>query len=136
MPEAAKAETKAGAMAFVRHYVELVNHAQATGDIDELQSAEQAGCRSCRAAREGVRKHYQSGGSINGGDWHIDSASAIRNAAIAGWVVDLNVTFGRQTISFGSSQPDKVNEPGRMILSIQVHRSDDAWKVLEWTRGS
>jgi len=40
LPDAAKANTKAGAIAFVKYYVELVNHAQATGDVGKLQSVE------------------------------------------------------------------------------------------------
>ena len=31
LPEAAMANTKAGAVAFARHYIELINYAQATG---------------------------------------------------------------------------------------------------------
>jgi hypothetical protein len=136
MPEAAKANTKAGAIAFVRHYVDLINYAQATGDLAELATAEEVACKSCSAAREGVRSHYAAGGSINGGDWLVRSANAVPNGAISGWVVDLAVRFDRQVIHFGDSRPDEVNPPSQNVISVQLSRSEGTWKVLEWTRGS
>jgi hypothetical protein len=136
MPEAAKANTKAGAVAFVRYYVELINHAQATGEVGQLEAVEDEACTSCRAARKGVSDHYQSGGTISGGEWAIESALAVRNAAIHGWVVDTRVRYGMQTVSFGSSRPNKVNQAGEMVASFQVRWINNVWQVLEWTRGN
>jgi hypothetical protein len=136
MPDAARANTKAGAIAFVRHYIDLINYAQATGDVGPLAAVEDAGCKSCTSARDGVRKHYASGGTVKGGNWHIRSASAIANGAISGWVVDLAMRFDRQVVSFGDSLPDKVNPASRNLISVQVSRNDDTWKVLQWTRGN
>lgn len=135
LPEEATANTKAGAIAFVRHYVELINYAQRTGDVEALAAVEAVGCESCLAARQGVKEHYSAGGSIVGGDWRIRSTMAIRNASIAGWVVDLSVRYGAQTVSYGTSKPDEQNEAGRMVVSLQIQRTGDGWKVLEWTRG-
>ena len=136
MPEEANADTKAGAIAFVKYYIELINHAQATGDVVALEAVEDPACKSCQSARSGVASHYQAGGSVDGGEWRVHSASAVQNGAISGWVVDANVAYGRQIVHFGSGKPDKVNEAGRMILSIQVERSNDQWQVHEWTRAS
>jgi hypothetical protein len=136
MPDAARANTRAGAIAFVRHYIELINYAQATGDVGALAAVEEGTCKSCSAASEGVRKHYESGGAIKGGDWHVRSANVVRNDAISGWVVDLVVRFDRQVVMFGNSRPKEINPPAQSVISVQVSRSEDAWKVLEWTRGS
>jgi hypothetical protein len=136
MPAEAKAEGKAGAMAFVKYYVELINHAQATGDTSALAAAEMPKCHSCQTARNGVQAHYEAGGSIKGGDWRIEKSVAVPNPAVGGWNVDLSVSYGRQVVSYGTSQPDKVNPAGEMVLSVQVGRVDDAWRVFEWVRGS
>jgi len=136
MPDAAKANTKAGAIAFVKYYVGLINYAQATGDVRALRAAEDGHCQSCEQARDGVRKLYESGGSISGGDWSVESANAVPNAAIGGWVVDLNISYRSQTVSYGSAQPDKTNKAGRMLISVQVRRTSLSWLVGEWTRAS
>jgi hypothetical protein len=83
-----------------------------------------------------VRKHYESGGAISGGDWQVRSADGVRNEAISGWVVDLVVRFDRQVVMFGNSRPKQINPPSQSVISVQISRSEDAWKVLEWTRGS
>src|SRR4051794_697515 len=64
LPEAAKANTKAGAIAFVKYYVQLINHAQATGDVAALAAVEDPGCSSCASGRRLLKKIYESGGHI------------------------------------------------------------------------
>lgn len=135
LPAAAQADTKAGAIAFVKHYVELINHAQATGDVDQVEDVEDPACRSCAAARDGLEDHYSSGGTIHGGEWSIEAVQAVRNRAINGWVVDLSVSFTQQVVKFGSSRPDDVNESGRMVVSVQVAGTAGGWRVRQWTRG-
>ncbi len=47
MPAAAKNQSKAGAIAFARHYVDVINYAQSTGDLEALQAVEDKACKSC-----------------------------------------------------------------------------------------
>jgi hypothetical protein len=82
-----------------------------------------------------VQDLYGSGGSISGGEWQVAKISALKNAAIQGWVVDVKVHYGKQVVRYGSTQPDKVNRAGQLVASFQVHRAT-SWRVLQWTRGS
>ena len=50
----------AGASAFARHYWELVNYTQATGDVSALDDVAADGCESCTALLARVRDVYQS----------------------------------------------------------------------------
>src|SRR5689334_13151884 len=56
MPQAAKAHTKAGAKAFVKHYWAVVNYAQATGDIETLNRISARGCVGCDAGIRSVKR--------------------------------------------------------------------------------
>ena len=47
MPQAAKENTKAGAIAFARHLVVLVNYSQSTGDVSSLAAVAGEACESC-----------------------------------------------------------------------------------------
>ncbi len=46
-PEPWEKRTKAGAVAFVKHWVDVFNEAGATGDTTELREISAAGCESC-----------------------------------------------------------------------------------------
>lgn len=76
MPDAAKANTKAGAIAFVRHYIELINYLQATGEDAPLAEASRPSCKSCGAVIRAAKSIYDAGGHIEGGTWTISGAAA------------------------------------------------------------
>src|SRR5689334_7529083 len=80
MPEAAKANTKAGAVAFAKYCIALINHAQATGDVEALAAVEDPDCKSCSKVRHSVTRIYGAGGSIAGGTWRPHMSVALRNA--------------------------------------------------------
>jgi hypothetical protein len=136
LPEAAKAKTKDSAIAFARHYVSLINYAQSTGRVDALKAVEDPGCRSCARADAYLADLYQRGGAIRGGEFRIQGASALRNPATQGWLVELGVRFGAQTIDHPSPTPDEHPDGGRLPLNVQVAWRVSGWRVLEWTRGA
>jgi hypothetical protein len=135
MPEGAKANTKAGAIAFVRYYVELINHAQATGDVDTLASVESARCKSCRDGRKYIRDVYDNGGNIEGGDLRIKIRDALKNAAVAGWTVDASLSYGPQTIVQPTASPATQHlDGGGVPITVIVTYGSGTWTISEWTR--
>jgi hypothetical protein len=134
MPDAAKADTKAGAIAFVKYYVGLINYAQATGDTKSLSLFESPDCRSCSKARATVDGIYHAGGSIQGGLLHEDVRQAARRPDVSGWTVFANVTFGRQVINRPTGSQTLAG--GQSVLTFIVRRDADQWAVLQWSRSS
>lgn len=67
LPAAAREASEAGARAFVGYYWELVNYAQATGDVKRLQSVAAPTCDVCAAFTSKVGALYAKGGRITGG---------------------------------------------------------------------
>jgi hypothetical protein len=67
LPEEARSHTTGGAEAFVRHYLDMTNYAQATGQTDPLAALGADGCRSCDAAVTALQKIYAAGGRYEGG---------------------------------------------------------------------
>ena len=81
LPEAAKAHTKAGAEAFVRHFLDTANYAQETGETSPLAALSADGCRSCDAGVAGLKTVFAAGGRYDGGTVSVQSlASEIRQA--------------------------------------------------------
>ncbi len=60
MPAKAKANTDAGAEAFVRYYVKLVNHAAATGDVTEMRRVAPH-CDDCNRVADLIATAWQNG---------------------------------------------------------------------------
>jgi hypothetical protein len=134
MPEEAKANTKAGAEAFVRYYVELINFAQATGDVGPLLDVEDVDCRSCTNVRRGVKDIYGSGGHIEGGAWQAQVRSASPRPDVSGWTVFTDVQYGQQTVVNGSKTTSLGG--GHSPMTFVVTSVDGHWLVLRWSRAS
>jgi hypothetical protein len=136
MPKAAKAKTRAGAIAFARHYVQFINHAQATGDTRPLESVEAAGCASCAQSRRAIEQVYASGARVQGGDWSINGTTAIRNPASSGWLLELAISFGPQTVDRPGTSNDQRLKGGRLPVNLQIVWRTGFWEVIECTRGA
>ena len=67
LPEAAKAETKEGAIAFAKHWYTLLNYAYETGDFRPMDAVTDAACRLCQKVRPGIQEWNLSGRWIAGG---------------------------------------------------------------------
>jgi hypothetical protein len=134
MPEEAKADSKAGAIAFVKYYVELINHAQATGDVQALADVESEKCRSCISAQKTLQEIYGVGGHIEGGALVGEVQSAARRPDLGGFTVFVAVRFGPQKVV----RPDGTTslDGGRTIMTLVVRHNVDGWRVLQWSRGS
>jgi hypothetical protein len=134
MPEAAKANTKAGAIAFVKFYVTAFNHAQATGDTAPLATLEAKGCVSCRDVRTAIEHTYRAGGHASGGQWVIDSSDAHRSVGRQ-WAVYLFSHF-KPADTYPSANASPHHNPGGRAAATFFVRYNDGWKVLRWTRAS
>lgn len=71
MPAQAKENTDEGAAAFVDHYVQVLNYAAATGDVDELSRLSSPDCQGCQSYIKLYRETYKVGGYIKGGEWKL-----------------------------------------------------------------
>jgi hypothetical protein len=67
LPTTATKHTKAGAIAFVRFYLELLNYAAHTGDVRPLRQHSTSDCEACRDDAQTWSDLYSSGGWAKGG---------------------------------------------------------------------
>lgn len=133
LPQAATVHTKAGAIAFVRHYVDLINYAQATGDTTQLHAAGSAGCSACRAVERNINRIYRSNGTFDGGVTVIARViDALTYPITHGYTVDLAVRIEPSTVTTNGKANH--SKGGRNLLSVIVQPSANAWEVREWTR--
>jgi hypothetical protein len=135
MPAAAKADTKAGAIAFVRHYIDLINYAQATGDVEALAAVEDVGCKSCADGRHYLQSVYQGHGHIAGGALSITTRDALKNASVHGWTIDGSLRYGPQTVVQPTMPtPTQHLKGGGVLVTVITSFAAGRWTVAEWTR--
>lgn len=136
LPTAATKHTKAGALAFAKHYIALINYAQATGDTDEMRNAGGRRCRSCRQLRQTVETIYSSGGTIDGGAWRVRKVlGVIPNADTDGFNVEAVIRFGPQVIRRGGGKVQQL-KGGTGAITVFVSPQKRGWEVDECTRAS
>ncbi|MEO6472506.1 MAG: DUF6318 family protein [Aeromicrobium sp.] len=71
MPSAAQDNTVDGAVAFVKHYVEVFNYASNTGDVKELQRLSDPKCEGCNKYIELYKGTYEAGGYYRNSNWRL-----------------------------------------------------------------
>ena len=138
MPDAAKANTKAGAVAFVKYYIELINHAQATGDVEALAAVEDRACESCKHARDALSAIYDAGGSVQGGALTFEPISRERSPRYQGWLISGSLRSAPQTVTREAGATPEQLTGGDTVVNAFVSQAnpDRAWRVMNWTRGS
>jgi hypothetical protein len=132
MPDAAKANTKAGAIAFVRHYIELINYAQATGDVDSFTEVDSPECRSCATARRALTDIYGAGGHIEGGELRATIQSVAPRPDLRARTVFASVTYGPQQVV--SATKTRSLKGGKTVMTLVVRHDAGGWVMLQWSR--
>jgi hypothetical protein len=134
MPAAAAENTRAGAIAFVRYYIEVFNDAQSTGRTDLLEKLSDPECGDCKAAINGLKKLYEGGGQIVGGSLRAGPATAAHNDAERKWLILVRVDSGPQSVKTAATSEPKQMPGGRRSMEFAVRHENDGWKVHSWTR--
>lgn len=137
LPEAAKAGTKAGAVAFVRYYIELINHAQATGNTAALKAVEAPSCGSCLKGRRYIEDIYSSGGHIEGGAFRIIQVLATPMTTPSSWLVTTGIRISADIVVKPGETPSSVaHNASKLVTSVSTSFVDGEWIVAQRTRGS
>ncbi|MEO7943549.1 MAG: DUF6318 family protein, partial [Marmoricola sp.] len=115
MPEAAKAKTRVGAEALVRHFLSTLGYAGGSGDTATLRDTYTSECTRCEAIADGIDKTYAAGGSIVGGAWrptHLKFYAIRRDIAY----IDAIVHYEPQTWTKASGTAPRQSPAKRNVL--------------------
>lgn len=117
-------------MAFVKHYVALINYVSHRGKTHELRRLARA-CKQCDAIADLIDRVYGTGGRITGDGWIVLSARQVPNISQDG------ITFVDSTVKVSSQQvyetPSSTprNYAGRAARSVvfSLVYGPTQWKV-------
>lgn len=128
MPDQAKENSPEGAAAFVSYYVDLLNHAAGTGDVEDLSRASGSECDSCRKYIEMYASTYEDGGYFEGGTWEPSNFEVDGRPDEADVFIKITAASG---ISRSSAKSDEIEtEPYEDELVFEIARKDE-WRVRE-----
>lgn len=134
LPAAAQQDTKAGAVAFAKHYIDVVNYATETGDVQPLWSASSNSCESCANFMEILTGVYRGGGRVEGGAWTVRSFSATAAGRPNVWLMALNLNADKQVVYRGPGAEPEERDGGRFAASLYARWSGDKWTVTRLVR--
>ncbi len=136
LPNAAAEASEAGARAFIEHYWDLVNYAQATGDVKPLKAASGDTCEGCQKGIAAVAELYSSGGHTKGGEYSVTikriKQVTSEDSSLRGMEAKYEVRNAEQVIVQGDGSSE-TSTPGTTPYLSYLIWVDNAWRtdVLE-----
>ena len=134
LPAEAEGTSPAAAKAFVRHYIEAVNYASSTGEVNELRSLSSSKCSSCTALIERIETVYTAGGSFRGDGWKVRSIRYQPFQPARQPVLSVSIRLSPQTLVEEAGEPDKKFPGGRDQLTLRLTTDQGDWRVSELER--
>ncbi len=132
MPEEAKEDSKEGAKRFVKYYVEVLNLAQATGEIQTLSKLSSADCVACQRTIRSLETLYAKGGQLTGGAWKVSGFVGVRDETSGNWLITTRASYSEQK-SVTPGQPTSTFTGGSAAYDFLVAPAPGR-KVLKWSR--
>ncbi|MFT4188665.1 MAG: DUF6318 family protein [Aeromicrobium sp.] len=125
LPEAAKENTEDGALAFLEHYLAVMDYASSTGDVTQLTELSHPECTGCRTYIDLYTDYYEGGGWFKGGDQTLD------NTAIQ--MIDGEVLITADiSLTAGSSQAPDADVPSQHKASTEQVTHGMFWVEDRW----
>lgn len=133
MPAIAREQSSEGATAFLQYYVEVLNFAATTGNVDELKRLSSSDCSGCQKYIDLYVDTYADGGWFREGEWSFTEVR-VRSTG-SGWFLTTDMAFDGGSFKVDGAADEQVSEASHDLLTFVLDRSGDAWRVSQFTRG-
>lgn len=129
LPPEARENTPEGAEAFVRHWIAAFNFGSETGDVAMLRALSSTSCDVCRGITDSMARVHSAGGTVDGGQWRIQTVNAVR-APGDRFSVDTHLTVEPQEV-IESPGSEPVRFKGGERYRVFTVDFDSGWLVLD-----
>lgn len=129
-PKPWEVKSKAGAVAFAEHWVDVFNEAQTSGDVSALEPLGTPTCRTCAGVLQRIREVDGAGGFFRGPGWRVLDAEAneIEGATTS---VSMNIQRRKQRVREARGEPVTIFEASRAIYRADVEWARGRWVMAE-----
>ena len=136
LPPEAEGDGKAAAAAFVEHYFQFINYAQATGDTAGLKKLGLPSCEACNGGLEFIDEIYERGGSNTGGDYTVLSSEVTGRRKvteqISYYFVDVEAEHTKQVVE-GAGDLDRTFEASQATWRYEVVTGPQGLRISQWS---
>lgn len=133
LPDAATKATEAGARAFITYYWDLINYAQATGDVKTLKRVSGPRCDACTGINQTLRNQYKQGGRIEGGTnkIHILKATELTtdSKSAYGFRLRVDVSHDPQTVHNGDGTAEDRAAGTNTVTMVLFWTEGERWRL-------
>lgn len=139
MPETAKKPTKAGAIAFVEHYWDVVHFAEVSGTVSSLRSLSAPGCTRCTGGIEGLSEIFAEGGRIVSQPRMItiEDVRLARSGAQRVALVTATIRGSASKVIYARGDSRNVEQPGgKRKYQFALAYKDGVWRLGQWIDAS
>lgn len=126
MPAEAKGTSRKAAVAFVRHYVEMLNHAASGGSTDWLAERSPE-CTACSAIVKLIDEVYARRGRIVTNGWSVEAAQLLRTGS-GPTQVRIMVESTPQVFRVPGEKPQRFSG-GPSVKTFTLESSKRGWQV-------
>ena len=132
-PEPWEEKSKAGAVAFARHWVETLNDAQLTGDVAALRASSTRGCVTCGDLAAQLEALYGDGGRVETNGWEVLLVGPPSGEVTDSAQVTLRVARAPQRV-FEAEGSSRRYEGDRTTFSAELLWENGTWRMHELVR--
>lgn len=134
MPEAARAHTPSGAVAFVKYYWAATNYAQAHVDPSVLTALADPNCKACTAVVKSIEKARRQRARIEGGVTTVTTASAsLTTAGEPHWtLVRFHWSATPELLDYPAGKKDAHYRGGQGDDQMLLRPVPSGWRITYW----
>ncbi|WP_133241291.1 DUF6318 family protein [Nocardioides gansuensis] len=130
-PEPWEAKTDDGAVAFVRHWFDLLNVARLEGETEPLLGVSTKDCATCNNVAELAQRLHQPGGIYDSKPWQILQISSPTKYDPPAWQVAVRVLQPAARVKLPDEKKVHETARGRKTLAATFFWRGDQWKMHE-----
>ena len=134
LPARAQKNTKAGAVAFAHHFIEILNYSAATGEVAALKDVSLRACESCTNITQAIADVYRKGGDLRRGELKVRGFSVLAGRRMGQWTVGLEVVAETQILRMNSEARPRRLRGGNYSVTLDVKRNGLDWAVSRMER--
>ncbi len=132
LPAYAKNPGREGAEQFVGYWVNALNRATESGEIEQLAAASATTCRMCASYAQGIDEIYDASGHVESGGWDIREITHEGGGSDAQRAMIVSVQVAPQKVYRSESAKPEKFKGGEVRYRMVVSRVDDShWLVQD-----
>lgn len=129
LPAVTRGDSERAAVAFVKHYIDVLNYAARTLDTEPVRQLSTDDCAACRGVRRRLGEIAASGGHIEGGAWSVVEVIVLSHPVVGERKMHVVVDAEPQRSYESPSARPRRFTGGRVVYTLTARYHHASWRV-------